>query len=186
MPRRQVEHVLSCPRGSSTKASIASISYQLYCQVSSREYLPVCICAFAVVHSRKARRQVFHLMHADRCSFLLPFRAGEKRPKTQRNKIKLQNSNQLIFSSFYLFFCFRRLFLPSYACSYTLAERHRVRNILHLGLGWCTYMYKFYYMPIRHICNVRFNFFRVQSFTMAFLRSEKALFGNNWYCLYIW
>lgn len=33
-----------------------------------------------------------------------------------------------------------------------------MRNILHLGLR-CTYTYKFYYMPIRHICNVRFNFF---------------------------
>lgn len=130
------------------RTSIASFLYQLYCQ---RE----CVCVRCILKSRR------------NASFP-PDANGSlcAKEKTQRNKIKLQNSNQLIsarFISFLLWSFVSAMLFPLFRIlrtyrTHIFAERHRVRNILHLGLR-CTYTYEFYYMPIRHICNVRFNFF---------------------------
>lgn len=114
------------------------------------------------------------------------------RKKTRKNEIKLQNSNQLISARFISVpsFCFAYSLRPYW--THIFAERHRVRNILHLGLRrmYPPYMCRFYYMPIRHICNVRFNFFVFNLSPWPFLEGlgESDDVGK-FFCLpspYIW
>lgn len=85
------------------ETSIASFLYQLYCQHE-------CVC----VHCSSRRGK-----NLKKASFP-PDANGSlcAKEKTQKNEIKLQNSNQLIFSSFYLFFLllsrFRRCFCHAF------------------------------------------------------------------------
>lgn len=164
---------------STARTSIASFLYQLYCQ---RE----CVCVRWIYKkaSRIARRrQVFHLMQTDR------FFALAERQKTQKNKIKLQNSNQLIsarfISSFFLLFVVVSAMLLFSAVSYSpyISNTYfRRKAPCEKYFAFRTSMYL--YVQVLLYANKQYGIFVMFEFNFFVFNLSPWPFldrGNNWY-----